>query len=1341
MRVLVVTIVCLLSLLGPAAAEDDPKKASPKSLTAEQVADAVLKAVKAKDAKALKALAKKDEPDPWLVADELCYRGEHDAARAFAKAAPRVDVEGLPAYVKAWRKRKPDTVERKLLAKMNAALQAGKPLKVVRGTASLTEDVGSVVRIRLAHSRGMALGMVRRLDESVAVLRAGADAARALGWLARAAALYYAAGSSASRRSDWASTLELWQAHLAVEERRAHKAGAAKALGSIGTVYWSLGDYEKALATYERALRQKEALGDKAGAAATLFNIGLVYNSLGNYAKALSTWERALRKMEALGNKAGAATVLGYIGQIHLSLGETAKALSTYERALSAMEALGDKARAAETLGNIGVSHSRLGNDAKAISTWERALSAMEALGDKARAAETLGNIGVSHSRLGDDAKAISTWERALRQMEALGDKVGAARMLGYIGDVHLRLEETTKALSIYEKALAAQEALGDKAGAARTLTNIGLLHYRLGNYAKALSTWERALRQKEALGDKAGAATVLGNIGNVHERLGDYAKALSTCERALSAMEALGDKAGAARTLGSIAVVHEHLGDYAKALSIQERALAAQEALGAKTGAARTLANIGAVHLSLGDYAKALSTYERALAAQEALGDKRGAAITLNSIGVVHLVLGNYAKALSIGERALAAHEALGDKAGAAGSLGNIGNVHMRLGDYAKALSILERVLSAMEALGHKNGAAQVLDNIGEVYLCLGETAKALSIHERALAAQEALGNKAGAATTLGIIGNGHFQLGDYAKALSTYERVLPAMEALGDKAGAARMLASIGYAYVMLGDFAKAQASYERALGLRGDVVNPNSQTDILRGLAKLHLHRGRSAQAADWALKGIAYLGALSTGLAEGEGAGARDQFTALFDVAYLATLRSDDSARLALVMEQGRAGSLRENLGSRSAMEAAVIPVKLRNSLALARHSERRALDSYKRASRRRVKAKIRAAKTAWQAAQAEVARVSRRVQREAKQAAAITLSDPDDLKTIQSYLDPTDALIYYALTSEEAVALVVRRGGARVVKLPASKDVEEAAEELDASDLGVESASTIALLRRLIIEPLTLSKDVKRVLVSPMGRLGYVPFSLLFPDHEVTNVPSGTTYGLLLDEHGKHGKKILGFGDPDYLTMVDASALKLRAGGVTKLSRLPATKKEVEAIADVSLLDKRATETGLQDAVKAQERWRAVHFACHGLVDPERPMLSALALTADQENDGFLTALEIFLMKIPADLVVMSACETGKGKIYKTEGIVGLTRAFMFAGAPRVICSLWKVDDEATQALMVEFYRLWNPKDGYKGIGTAAALKKAQAFVRDHPKHPEWKHPYYWAAWVLWGLPN
>jgi CHAT domain-containing protein len=126
------------------------------------------------------------------------------------------------------------------------------------------------------------------------------------------------------------------------------------------------------------------------------------------------------------------------------------------------------------------------------------------------------------------------------------------------------------------------------------------------------------------------------------------------------------------------------------------------------------------------------------------------------------------------------------------------------------------------------------------------------------------------------------------------------------------------------------------------------------------------------------------------------------------------------------------------------------------------------------------------------------------------------------------------------------------------------------------------------------------------------------------------------------------------------------------------------------------------------------------------------MFSSLALRADDRHDGLLTTLDVFRLKAPADLVVLSACETARGKVYRAEGVIGFTRAFMFAGAPRVICSLWKVDDEATKTLMVKLYELWKPGK----MSTATALKRAQEYVANHE---EWNHPVYWAAWQLWGL--
>jgi CHAT domain-containing protein len=164
-----------------------------------------------------------------------------------------------------------------------------------------------------------------------------------------------------------------------------------------------------------------------------------------------------------------------------------------------------------------------------------------------------------------------------------------------------------------------------------------------------------------------------------------------------------------------------------------------------------------------------------------------------------------------------------------------------------------------------------------------------------------------------------------------------------------------------------------------------------------------------------------------------------------------------------------------------------------------------------------------------------------------------------------------------------------------------------------------------------------------------------------------------------------------------------------------------------------LCDASASEEGLRRALPAERRWRAVHFACHGLVNPRQPLLSALALTPSPSDDGYLTALEVFSLRIPADLVVLSACESARGTVVRGEGLSGLVRAFMVAGSPRVLASLWKVGDEATAEFMRRFYASW-----LAGQGAAAALRSAQADLRAHPR---WGAPRHWAAWVLWGLPR
>ncbi|HVG94133.1 MAG TPA: CHAT domain-containing protein, partial [Planctomycetota bacterium] len=339
---------------------------------------------------------------------------------------------------------------------------------------------------------------------------------------------------------------------------------------------------------------------------------------------------------------------------------------------------------------------------------------------------------------------------------------------------------------------------------------------------------------------------------------------------------------------------------------------------------------------------------------------------------------------------------------------------------------------------------------------------------------------------------------------------------------------------------------------------------------------------------------------------------------------------------------------------------------------------------------------------------------------------------------------------YTLAPGEARAFVVTQDGARIASLGESDTIRVGVAALRLGSSGPEEPGAKTYLTERLIAPLRLPHGTKQVLVSPEGDLAHVPFALLLPDTiDVAYVPSGTLLGVLQDEQRMRqevGKGVLAAGDPEYGNVREQPTIGLRWGPV--LAPLPQSRAEVKAIAkgpaDVALLGAEASEGRLRQVLGApgpagQTRWRCIHLACHGLLDVERPSDSALALSRGDGEDGFLTVLEIFRLRVPADLVVLSACQTGQGPYVRGEGVIGLPRAFMYAGAPRVLVSLWNVDDAATKALMVAFHDAWKP-----GVPAARALHAAQIAVRDEQGpngKRKWENPRYWAAWSLWGLPD
>jgi CHAT domain-containing protein len=376
---------------------------------------------------------------------------------------------------------------------------------------------------------------------------------------------------------------------------------------------------------------------------------------------------------------------------------------------------------------------------------------------------------------------------------------------------------------------------------------------------------------------------------------------------------------------------------------------------------------------------------------------------------------------------------------------------------------------------------------------------------------------------------------------------------------------------------------------------------------------------------------------------------------------------------------------------------------------------------------------RASRQKVEAARAKRADVVERMQEERRGAGELIWARGDTLAAVREDLQEGDLLVTFWLDHEEGAAVLVTSSSETILDLGPTKEIEADVTELLASRNGEIDDSALESLRRRLASVTTAAAKARRIVVVPDGVLAYVPFALLVSDRPVVAAPSATIWRILRRGQAALGRGVLGVGDPRYESG-DRTARSLLGLG-TPLGALPGTRAEVEAVADVRLLGPEATEERLHERLAERERWRAVHVACHGEAQPDAPHLSSLALTAGETSDGHLTASEISESRVPADLVVLSACETAVGPDWMGESLGGLVRSFLLAGASGVLASLWQVDDDATAELMRRFYDEWNPKGEGTPVPAAEALRRAQAAVRANPK---WAHPRFWAAWTLWG---
>ncbi|ESA37565.1 tetratricopeptide tpr-1 repeat-containing protein [Leptolyngbya sp. Heron Island J] len=944
----------------------------------------------------------------------------------------------------------------------------------------------------------------------------------------------------------------------------------------------------------------------------------------------------------------------------------------------------------------------------QAIQVWQQADQEYQQAGNQVGQANTLTGIGFIYSDLGDKQQALSYYNQALLLWRATRDRAGEANTLNNIGFVYSDLGDKQQALDYYNQALPLWRVEGNQVGEATTLNNIGTVYDDLGDKQQALNYYNQALTLRRDTRDRAGEASTLNNIGTVYDDLGDKQQALNYFNKALLLWRAISDRAGEASTLNNIGAVYDDLGDKQQALDYYNQALTLSRAVSDRAGEARTLHNIGLVHRTLGKQQQALNYYNQALILMRAVGNWAGAGITLSNIGAVYSTLREPQQALDYYYQALPLMRTAGDRGGEANTLNNIGFIYDGFGAKQQALDSYNQALLLMRAVDDRRGEAVTLNNIGAVYQDLRDEQQALGYHNQALTLRRAVGDRRGEAVTLRNVARLHREQGNLSLALENIDQAIDLIEELR---------ATFSNAELQTTYFSTVQGYYQFKI-------------DILMELGETEAAFNTSEAARARTL--LELLNEAQVNIRQGVEPTLLEEEQAL-----QRQLQNLESRRVALVKQDYTETDLQ-------------------------------ALDQESDAVLQKLEQKL-----------AQIRQVSP-AYAELKAPKPLTL---DEIR--QQVLDSDTVLLQYALGNDQSYLWIIGTGADEFETyiLPGrdeltanngvAKRFRKAVSTPGAIGLGRRVKQSGKALQAVILPERPEWMAGKRLLIAGDGILNQIPFAALpvpnrsdytplLREHEILSQPSASAIAILRQELGDRPpapKALAVLADPIYSTE-DARltgeviaetppttdnvpvlvASNLRSLALDNVQRLPHTRQEADRI--LALVPDEADTNAVFDlsadynwATNPElEQYRMVHLATHGFVNEVNPQLSGLVLAmvngnGETRNDSFLRLHDIFNLRLNAELVVLSACQTGRGTEVSGEGIVGISRGFMYAGAERLLVSLWNIDDEKTAELMEKVYR-YILEDS---LSPAAALQAAQ---RDMLNAEE--SPFFWAAFTPQG---
>ncbi|GIV12142.1 MAG: hypothetical protein KatS3mg021_0424 [Fimbriimonadales bacterium] len=1088
----------------------------------------------------------------------------------------------------------------------------------------------------------------------------------------------------------------------------------------------------EALQKADALFQQATEKGDRIGTAYAHHLKAQGLRAQGKVAEALGHWEQAQKLWDALGE--GALVVEAQLGQAQCLLrNEPERAQRLVEEAVSRAEAESHRPRAA---GRILVRFCRevaAASPALAQRAGEAALALLSRHTPQSEEqASALSALGVVFYYQGNMEQAQAYLEQALKIAESVNpSSVEAASALNSLGVIFFARGDLDRAQTYYERALAIREQHDPSSqDIANTLNNLGNVCARRGDLVQAQAYYERALKiYQQIQPDSWNVANTLNSLGVLFYERNELTQAQEYFEQSLKIHEKLDSRSrDTAKALNNLGAVFYARGDFEQAQVYYERALAIrQHILPNSTETANTLLGIGLVWYARGNLEKAQSYYEQALALYEQVVPRsHEIAHALYNLGSVCREQGNLLQAQVYYERALEIYKRFADSQAIANTLNDLGNIFAEKGDFVRAQEYYEQSLQIAEQLDPASRqTANALNNLGNVFAERGDLVQAQACFERALTINMKINpNSRQTANTLNNLGIICYYRGNLDQAQAYYERALRIREQSHPYShDTANTLDNLGNVFYTRGDFAQAQHCYERALQIR-------------------ETYRRSIVDADERSRFGEKY-------------------FTTYANLA-AASLRQNHLAQAAEALERARARELTDALYKRQ-LQLPNAPQALQKLLQQqqALEAERYALHNKLRQSDPSDKEALRALNERLFDLTNQQDKIDARIRNEFPQYAQLLAPTPPRIQTIQQGLDNGVVMLYYALLPKELLIVAVSRQQVQGYRVPVKQEqLENAVQEFrriisrpPLMRTASERRTLVRLGRQLydwLVKPAAASlQGAKRVALCPEGVLNLLPWGALIvstdkngkPTYWVERMalhltPSAGVYrqarGVKPASGGVMVAAVSEYGGFQQASAREVEALLRRSG--TTLSNLPNVKAEVGRIQQVFRKGVRVAQeqaaTPERVRVLAQGA-RVVHFSCHARADNADPYGSALLLAPAGRDEGLLEAAEVLgSWRLAADIVMLSACETGVGVLRRYEGMYGLARAFLFAGSRSVGASLWAVSDASTAALMGAFYGQY-----VKGVPKDEALRLAQLGLL---RSKQYSDPYYWSAFVLIG---